>query len=1002
MNGPFTALLLLLLPVLLTAQEYRLKNYTTKDGLSSNSITATIKDRDGFLWIATTNGLNRFDGNAFDVFYNRPGDRQSLASNQVQALCIDGQQRLWAGSVGGISLYHPQQQNFSNYYPDSSNGKCGRWFCALAAADDGQLWVGTWYELLIFDPATKKFQRSGWANFAATHKPANGNNSRVVILSLQRKGPHELWVLTTYGLYSVHTQTMQFTWHPNNYIEDYFGCQISHIDADSNLWIGTFNKGIVRYDAKRSAWSHYLPPDSWLTARNYYRCYGITPFGGDTMLYAAVDGLAFFSMRQSSFIGRWKESPGEVFRIYPSDGGYWLIGNSGFTRMQPQQNPYKTITPFGPANYINKVYALQQNPDWLVLDATEKFQTGLWHTSTRQFKPFVTATGGTTGGELSGWLQLNDSTAIITSEEAVFTVNLRTLLAKPVPLPKKIWPENKYVARNVVRDAEGMVWVRLRSQGIARYDPATGKTGFINFITPSQDRAYSALYYNPVQQCLWVAVEHEGLFQYSLQSKKVTYHRLPDHNSDAAADISCITGDAAGNMYMTDVTRGLYYYQQSTGHFTLYGSQSGLPSTSCNFVALDADGLPWVSTTGGLCRFNVHTGLATVFESMRELPPSLPFLYTAADGNMYAGANYSYYQWQPRQLPQQPDGGKLYLRSVYINNQPVAAADNYRLPYSDNNIRLQAGIISTTPEETVDFEYALNDTSNWLAVENSHTLNFSNLSAGRYRIYFRRKGVPGAMQVSVYIVPPWWQRPVFWVCLAALTAAAAFVLVRRRITHIRRQAHLKQKMAETEMMALRAQMNPHFIFNCISSIDNFIQDNDKDNASAWLGRFAKLIRNILDNSRHEVVPFWKDWETLRLYTELEQLRAGGVFACVMEADEALLNGHYRLPPLIIQPYVENAIHHGLLHRRNAGGMLTITARLREQQLAFVIEDNGIGREKAAALKVFNTATHSSYGMQLSGERVRLFNNQPGQVVITDLKDATGNAAGTRVTIYLAV
>jgi LytS/YehU family sensor histidine kinase len=122
----------------------------------------------------------------------------------------------------------------------------------------------------------------------------------------------------------------------------------------------------------------------------------------------------------------------------------------------------------------------------------------------------------------------------------------------------------------------------------------------------------------------------------------------------------------------------------------------------------------------------------------------------------------------------------------------------------------------------------------------------------------------------------------------------------------------------------------------------------------------------------------------------------------MEADEALLNGHYRIPPLIIQPYVENAIHHGLRHRNDNSGHLYITARLQQQQLIFTIEDNGIGRVKAAGLKAFNKATHSSYGMQLSGERVQLFNAAPGNVTITDLMDGAGNAAGTKVEVSLSV
>src|SRR4030095_8653566 len=134
-----------------------------------------------------------------------------------------------------------------------------------------------------------------------------------------------------------------------------------------------------------------------------------------------------------------------------------------------------------------------------------------------------------------------------------------------------------------------------------------------------------------------------------------------------------------------------------------------------------------------------------------------------------------------------------------------------------------------------------------------------------------------------------------------------FYFVRRRIKTIRYESRLKQKIAETEMMALRAQMNPHFIFNCINSIDALIQSNDKYHANIYLNKFAKLIRNILDSSKQNVVALSKDLETLQLYTDLEQFRTENKFAVNIKAEISLLQDDYKIPPLIIQPFVENAI-----------------------------------------------------------------------------------------------
>jgi LytS/YehU family sensor histidine kinase len=159
----------------------------------------------------------------------------------------------------------------------------------------------------------------------------------------------------------------------------------------------------------------------------------------------------------------------------------------------------------------------------------------------------------------------------------------------------------------------------------------------------------------------------------------------------------------------------------------------------------------------------------------------------------------------------------------------------------------------------------------------------------------------------------------------------------------------------------------------------------------------------LDNSKNDVVPFWKDWETMNLYLQLEQLRSNNSFSYTLRADDELLNGHYKIPPLIIQPYIENAIHHGLNPLTDRVGNLQITGSFKDNILHFIIADNGIGRKQGAA-NSFNQTKHQSYGMQLTKERIALFNEKEvdNNVVIQDNIDEKGNATGTTVHVYLKV
>ena len=215
------------------------------------------------------------------------------------------------------------------------------------------------------------------------------------------------------------------------------------------------------------------------------------------------------------------------------------------------------------------------------------------------------------------------------------------------------------------------------------------------------------------------------------------------------------------------------------------------------------------------------------------------------------------------------------------------------------------------------------------------------------------------------------------------------------------QSALKRKALELEMQALRAQMNPHFIFNCLSAIDSLIQTNQSDRATTCLSRFAKLIRGVLDGSKNNLVPFEKDFETLKLYLEMEQFRCNDKFSYQLHAEDALLNGDYKVPPLIIQPFIENAIHHGLLNKQQGSRQVNVEVELSDNYIVYAITDNGIGRKKAAYLKQINKPDRQSYGIAITKERIQLHNrnDRDTNLEITDLEEG-GVALGTKAVVRL--
>ena len=238
--------------------------------------------------------------------------------------------------------------------------------------------------------------------------------------------------------------------------------------------------------------------------------------------------------------------------------------------------------------------------------------------------------------------------------------------------------------------------------------------------------------------------------------------------------------------------------------------------------------------------------------------------------------------------------------------------------------------------------------------------------------------------------------------LLIVLAVISRLLYRRKRDKEQLTTEFKKQLAKAETIALRAQMNPHFIFNCLNSINSYVIDQKHETASDYLIKFSKLIRLILDNSRSETISVDKELETLKLYVILESARFDNKFACVYNIAEDVNTNTIMIPPMLLQPFVENAIWHGLMQKEGEG---TITIEIKKEDEEFLnisITDDGIGREKAAELKS-KSATHKSHGLKVTSQRIEMMNklNSTGaQVHIVDLKDDQGVATGTKVELII--
>ncbi len=228
-------------------------------------------------------------------------------------------------------------------------------------------------------------------------------------------------------------------------------------------------------------------------------------------------------------------------------------------------------------------------------------------------------------------------------------------------------------------------------------------------------------------------------------------------------------------------------------------------------------------------------------------------------------------------------------------------------------------------------------------------------------------------------------------------------MAQAQVEKIQLQQQTQQALQESEMKLLRSQMNPHFMFNVLNSINRYVLENDSAQASAYLTKFSRLMRLVLENSRSEKVTLENELAALSLYIELEALRFKDKISYSLSVDPSVDKRFIRLPPLMIQPYVENAIWHGLMHR-DEGGKIEITVKQSDSNLLEVeITDNGIGRDAAMALKSKSATDKKSFGMQITSERLALVNtlyDTQTKIEITDLKNAEGCILGTKVLLKI--
>lgn len=459
---------------------------------------------------------------------------------------------------------------------------------------------------------------------------------------------------------------------------------------------------------------------------------------------------------------------------------------------------------------------------------------------------------------------------------------------------------------------------------------------------------------------------------------------------------------------------GILIYDIVTGKIVQVSQKEGLSSNSCQGVFVDGKNI-WIATNKGLSivrtgagfddvisvgKLDKHDGLPgeeinSVFVDEKLVWVASNSGITCFDKTMVAENNLA------------PHVNFEYARTnkqVYLN-----AGESHLFSHDENYLELSFYGISYKSLRKLRYKYRLAGANDSWHYTYQPRITYPSLVPGSYRFELYAINNDGISSVVPFvfafeIAPPFWQTWIFITAVALLFSGGVFFIFYYRLHTIRKREQEKNfynnRMLEYELRALKAQMNPHFIFNAVASIQNFIMSSDAKSANKYLVKFSKLIRGVLDNSHSNLIPLEKELESLQLYVDIENLRLANRIAFHIIIESGVEQG-LMIPPLLIQPFVENAIWHGLLPKET-GCELAVRLSTRDGKLIVAIEDNGVGRKQAAVNRVKN-AKKSSLGIEVTRNRILAMEkiyNMDLNVDIIDKTDTNKEPAGTTVIITL--
>ncbi len=940
------------------AQEPYYRHFGVEDGLPSTEVYDILQDRSGFIWIATDRGVSRYDSYSFRSFSSADG----LTDNTVFHLAEDAAGNIWCGTLNSKLCYFTGETIVAYKHNSALAPHWNHVMQSLDVTEAGEVLIG--------------YQQSGCVRIDATGKYSDplGNKDSASRFEIFMEGENYIYgsrfqnisLLIDYGLQLVRdgkrTQIVLDTKSPTYYFNVLRIQNGTVLVAINSELIEISVTGIVRHHSFNTSINE-LNEDTegniWISFRGKgVRRY---PINSD---FSGEDYMTFLP----------GETVTDVFQ--DSEGGYWMsTHNHGVFYLVSPNVHY--LLPTGSV----AVTAIASTADGRVLLGTAG---GLLHTCTQ--------------GKISSTRDVNSRPDVPSFFQDIYITpdNITWIATNQNDICLSADGElNQLQAgqtRAICADGEGGVWFGGTNKLYQYSDERLQREGLIVHNT----RIYE-MYWDTLTETLMVG-RSDGLF--SLDSGQLTLYPMPE--GPVTSRISAIRRMPGGELLIGTIGDGICFVKNDKQQYI--GTRQGLSSSIVNDLDVDAQGNIWAATNTGLARIRQQGDSFAIscFSIYHGLPTNEIRKVLCRGDTIWIGTNNGAAWFIPRELEYVSVAPPVLIQEVLVNGEKVKINFAGNFSHDQKQVRFSFLSISYRNGGNTTYRYRLEGLDTGWIYTSNRSVEYSALPPGEYRFEVLARNGDGTWSASVAsfafeIQPPYWLTLWFWILVPALFSGVVWWLVMLRMRNIRRKAQQKTILAEYQGQALAAQMNPHFIFNSLSSMQSFVLGDDKANALRYIDRFAFLMRKSLEHSMLKFVPLEKEIELLRAYLDIEMMRFGDKITYRIICDASLTAG-IQVPAMLVQPFAENAIRHGLMHREEPMGQIEISFTMKNDVLYCRVEDNGVGRARSAEINR-TRRKHVSFGSSITEERLRLLCEIAGQtnsITYTDKTEENGRAAGTIV------